>query len=174
MANSQPIGQTTRVTNATDVDPEISARVGRAWREIRRGASATRIKGLFYGVEGDPDALDMALADALTVIVQQGPLRMGELAEALHITPASTTRAVSCLVEREYAVRAKSENDQRSFVVSATNEGVRVQGMFNARIQDGLAQIMSRFEDDEQELLAQLLDRFVESVDQLVVDSGTK
>ncbi len=160
------------MTSDTDDNLELFTRVGRAWREIRRGAAATEIKGLFYGAEGDPDALDMALADALSVIVQQGPLRMGELAEALHITPASTTRAVSCLVNRGYAKREKSQDDQRSYMVSATKEGERVQRVFAARVHDGLTQIMSRFDSEEQKLLAEFLERFARSVDIYVADSG--
>ena len=172
MASVHPVGHTKRVTPGTDDNLELFTRVGRAWREIRRGAAANEIKGLFYGAEGDPDALDMALADALSVIVQQGPLRMGELAEALHITPASTTRAVSCLVGRGYANREKSVDDQRSYVVSATQEGERVQALFGQRIHDGLTQIMSRFSPDEHELLAEFLERFARSVDTYVADSG--
>ncbi|MEZ5340105.1 MAG: hypothetical protein R2706_01270 [Acidimicrobiales bacterium] len=68
-------------------DEEIRRRVGKAWREIRRGAAAAQIKDLLYGV--GPDGLDQALADTLSVLCQQGPLRMGELAEHLRITPAS-------------------------------------------------------------------------------------
>ncbi len=162
---------TERVTAATNQDADVRPRVGGAWREIRRGAAATEIKGLFYGTEDDPDALDMALADALSVLVQQGPLRMGELADALHITPASTTRAVSCLSSRGYAIREKSADDQRSYVVSATKEGERVYEKFYARIQDGLSQILSRFKPDEQILLAEFLERFAQSVDTFVSDS---
>lgn len=161
-------------TNTDSDDAEVvplPSRVGRAWREIRRGASASQVKDLFYGTDDDPDALDMALADALVVLVQKGPLRMGELAEALHITPASATRAASCLVERDYAKREQSTKDQRSYVVSATPEGERVQKIFAARIDDGLAQILSRFDAGEQLQLADLLERFADSVEQLVIDS---
>lgn len=174
MASDASISHTGLVTNVSDIDPETLNRVGQAWREIRRGASAAQIKGLFYGFDGDPDALDMALADALVVLVQRGPMRMGELADALHITPASTTRAVTCLVDRGYAIREKSESDQRSFVASATEEGRRVHRTFYTRIEEGLAEIIGRFEADEQELLANFLERFVESVDTLVSDSLTK
>lgn len=172
MASDSPISHNALVTNVSDIHPDMISRVGRAWREIRRGASATQIKGLFYGSEGDPDALDMALADALTVLVQQGPLRMGELAEALHITPASTTRAVTCLADRGYAIREKSTKDQRSFVVSATDEGRRVHATFYERIEDGLAQVIGRFEPDERVQLLDFLERFVQSVDTLVSDSS--
>ena len=76
------------------------------------------VKDLFYGRGGEP--LDIALADALSFICAKGPLRMGELAELMHITPASTTRAVGCLVDKGLVERVKAEDDQRSIMVTPT------------------------------------------------------
>ncbi len=110
----------------------------------------------------------MALADALSVLCTQGPMRMGELADALHITPASTTRAVSCLVDKGYAERVRDTDDQRSVTVSATKEGrVRYEVIFE-RVQSGLTQILSAFDPDEQIVLAEFLERFVGSVETYV------
>lgn len=163
----------TDASSVDDVDQaaELRRRVGLAWREIRRGAAATRIKDLFYGVDGDEEGLDLALADALTVLCQQGPLRMGELAEALRITPASTTRAVTCLADKGYAVRVKATDDQRSILVSATDAGHARYALIATRVSDGLSQILSAFDDDEREQLAGYLDRFVASVDRYVADN---
>lgn len=152
----------------TSVPNEIRTKVGRAWREIRRGASAVRIKDLFYGM--GPDGLDMAIADALTVLVQTGtPMRMGELAEALRITPASTTRAVDCLVEKGLAIRVKAEDDQRSILVSVTEAGQARQAIISERIQVGLTQILSEFSAADQVLLADFLDRFAKSIEHYVI-----
>lgn len=144
-------------------------RVGRAWREIRRGAAASRIKDLFYG--DGPDGIEMALADALSVLVQNGPMRMGELAEALHITPATATRAVDCLVDRGMAERVKAVDDLRSILVSATAAGEDRYGILAARINSGLDQILGEFEPDEQAQLADLLERFTAAVDRFVADA---
>lgn len=145
---------------------EVRRQIGTAWRQIRRGASAIRIKDLFYGA--GPEGLDLALADALTVLCQSGPMRMGELAEALHITPASTTRAVTCLVDKGYAKRVKDAGDQRSIVVSATDAGQERHLVIAARVQSGLDQILSEFDPHEQLLLAEFLGRFVGSVERYV------
>ena len=124
-----------------------------------------RIRDVFYG--GD-DALDLALADALLVVTQQGPLRMGELADALQITPASTTRAVSCLVDKGYVERVKAVDDQRSVLVSATEAGRARADVMNVKIQHGLEEILSEFSEEEQIQLAELLVRFVDSLDRFV------
>lgn len=162
-ASSQPhIAQTHRVKVAT------RRRIGGAWREIRRGAAASRIKDLFYGM--GPDGIDMALADALSVLVQHGPMRMGELAEALHITPATATRAVDCLVDKGLAERVKAVDDLRSILVSVTVEGQARYEVISARIGTGLDQILSEFDESEQTQLADLLERFVGAVDHYVAN----
>lgn len=143
-------------------------RIGGAWREIRRGAAASRIKDLFYGM--GPDGIDMALADALSVLVQHSPMRMGELAEALHITPATATRAVDCLVDKGLAERVKAVDDLRSILVSVTDEGLARAEIISARIGSGLDQILGEFNEEEQAQLANLLERFVGAVDHYVAN----
>ncbi len=123
------------------------------------------VKDLFYGQGGEP--LDIALADALSFICQRGPLRMGELAEAMHITPASTTRAVGCLVDKGFVERVRDEEDQRSIVVMATMEGRERYGEISRRIQQGLTEILADFSAEEQAQLADYLERFVAAVDKL-------
>ncbi len=157
---------TASATPRSKVPVATRRRVGRAWREIRRGAAATRIKDLFYGV--GPDGIDMALADALSVLVQNGPMRMGELAEALHITPATATRAVDCLVDRGFAERVKAVDDLRSILVSATDDGKARYDVIAAQINSGLNQILGQFSETEQNQLADLLERFVAAVDHYV------
>ncbi len=162
-------------TNPTKGPTKVKAatrrRVGRAWREIRRGAAASRIKDLFYGM--GPDGIDMALADALSVLVQNGPMRMGELAEALHITPATATRAVDCLVDRGLAERVKAVDDLRSILVSATTDGDARYKVIAARINGALDQILGQFDESEQTQLADLLERFVAAVDHYVDNEDT-
>ncbi len=123
------------------------------------------VKELFYGRGGEP--LDIALADALTYICQRGPLRMGELAELMHITPASTTRAVGCLVDKGFVERVRAEDDQRSIVVTATMAGRERYGEISRRIQHGLDEILADFSPEEQAQLADYLERFVAAVDKL-------
>lgn len=155
-----------RMTIAESVNSDARRRVGLAWRKMRRGASAVRIKDLFYG-DGE-ESLDLALADALVVICHVGTMRMGELADALQITPASTTRAVTCLTEKGYVERIKATDDHRSILVSPTETGRARCEIINAKIQGGLNEILSEFTPDEQAQLADLMERYVRSLDRFV------
>ena len=157
------------MTAAVSVNTNARRRVGAAWRQIRRGASMVTVKDMFYGQGGEP--LDIALADALTLICQKGPLRMGELAELMHITPASTTRAVGCLVDKGFVERVRAEDDQRSVMVTATMEGRERYGEISRRVMNGLGEILSDFTDEEQDQLADYLERFVAAVDKLAQSS---
>jgi len=155
---------------ATTSQADLRRRIGRAWRQLRRGAGAVGVREYFYG---GPDALDMALADALSEIYLAGPLRMGDLAEALQITPASTTRAVNCLVEKGYVGRVKNLDDQRSIKVSVTPTGeARMENIHN-KIGLGLNEILSEFSEQEQNQFAHSLERFVEAMDNFVEDQAT-
>ena len=151
---------------AADVDSDVQRRVGRAWRKMRRGASAIQVKDLFYGHEDE--SLDLALADALVVICHHHTMRMGELANALQITPASTTRTVSCLADKGFVERVKATDDHRSILVSPTEAGQARCDIINAKIQSGLGEILSEFSNEEQAQLAELLERYVNSVDRFV------
>ena len=133
---------------------------------MRRGASAIRVKDLFYGHENE--SLDLALADALVVICHHQTMRMGELADALQITPASTTRAVSCLVDKGLVQRVKATDDQRSILVSPTKAGQARCDIINMKIQTGLEEILSEFTLEEQAQLADYLERYVRSLDRYV------
>lgn len=152
------------------VDEEIRRRVGRAWRAMRRGAGAVRVREFFYSSPESGD-LDLALADALSLICVNGPLRMGELADAMHITPASTTRAVNCLVEKGLVARSRDDEDQRSIQVEATEAGQARYSQISTRIQRGLTLMLSEFSEDEQIQLAEYLERFVDSIDKLAVSA---
>lgn len=163
------------VVSSTPPETRPRWRIARSWREIRRGAAAARIKDLFYGGSGDTESLDMAIADALAVLAQQdAPMRMGEVADALRITPASATRAVTCLTDKGLAERVKATDDQRSILVTVTPLGLERHAVMSREITKGLDEILSEFNDREKEQLADLLERFVASVDRYVANNDVQ
>jgi DNA-binding MarR family transcriptional regulator len=63
-------------------------------------------------------AVLLVLAEA-----EDGQLRMGDLATASGLSPSRTTRVVSELERRGFAVKVKSDLDARSAVASVTPQG---------------------------------------------------
>lgn len=146
---------------------EVALRVGRAWRDIRRGASMSVLVDYFFGT-GD-DALESGQMDTLDVLVQQDGWRMGDLADALRVDPSTATRAVQRLERVGYASRCTSPSDKRVVVVSVTDAGRARHADAQARRFDALRAIMEEFDVKERQHLAAFLERFVHALDDFVV-----
>jgi DNA-binding MarR family transcriptional regulator len=155
-----------RLDHLSPEERDNALRVGRAWRELRRGASMGKLIEYFFGV-GD-DALEFGQMDTLDLLVQQPGWRMGDLAEALRVDPSTATRAIQRLEKFGLATRCSSTDDKRVVFVSATESGRKRHADAAARRQELLIHIMSTFDHDEFGELSAYLDRFVGSLDQFV------
>ncbi|SNT59697.1 DNA-binding transcriptional regulator, MarR family [Asanoa hainanensis] len=60
---------------------------------------------------------------AINVLVDHGPLRLGDLAEKLHIAPRSTTEVVDDLERRGLVERHPDPADRRATLVAMTTAG---------------------------------------------------
>jgi DNA-binding MarR family transcriptional regulator len=156
--------------NSFDIDDpvnrEVALRIGRSWRDLRRGASMSALVDYFFGV-GD-DALESGQMDTLDVLVQQPAWRMGDLADALRVDPSTATRAVQRLERVGLATRCVNPSDRRVVMVSATDHGRDRHSEAIVRRQSVMRSIMSAYNAQEREQLAVYLERFVEALDSFV------
>lgn len=150
------------------VNREVALRIGRSWRELRRGASMSVLVDYLFGI-GD-DRLESGQMDTLDVLVQQTAWRMGDLAEALRVDPSTATRAVQRLERVGLATRCVNPSDRRVVMVSATEHGRHRHAEAHTRRQTVMRSIMSSFEDEEREQLATYLERFIDALDTVVAD----
>ena len=157
-------------TPATDpVDPEILAlavRIGLAWRAIRRGASATKLRDYLYGT--GVNAIEQGHMDTLDMLAVQPSWRMKELAEALRIDPSSATRAVQRLEKLGLAERQQSAEDGRVVEVQLTSAGKRRHREVADRRAELMTQVLMQYRLKELPVLADMLERFVSAVDDFV------
>ena len=145
---------------------EVALRIGRSWRDLRRGASMSALVDYFFGV--GEDALESGQMDTLDVLVQQPAWRMGDLAEALRVDPSTATRAVQRLERVGLATRCVNPSDRRVVMVSATEHGRHRHSEAHTRRQTVMRSIMSAYEPQEREQLAAYLERFVDALDDAV------
>lgn len=153
-----------KLTN--DLDLEVAGRVGRAWREIRRGATAGDVRDVIYGVGGS--AIEPGQMDALDLLVTVDSCRMGDLADHLRIDPSTATRAVQRLIKDNLVERVEHGGDGRIVAIAATERGRRIHGEVQARRRDFILTVLDQFPDDERFLLAEFLERFTHAVDETV------
>jgi DNA-binding MarR family transcriptional regulator len=146
-------------------DGEAQAvRIGRAWRELRRGGMSAEFRDRVYGAEG----LDVGQADALELLVLGGGCRMAELAAALRVDASTATRAVQRLVDAGYALRTAVPEDARGVTVVATDAGRAAHEEVAGRRRAAILAMTSVFDDREREQLAALLERLVAALDEYV------
>ncbi|MEJ5254840.1 MAG: MarR family transcriptional regulator [Acidimicrobiales bacterium] len=159
-------GQTRSRDAAKTVEPlapdSPEARIGVAWRELRRGASMQAMRDRLYG-----DLLDPAQVDALDV-VHVGAKRMSELAEALRVDASTATRTVDRLVANGLLRRTSAPDDRRVVVVEMTPAGRRLHERLSRRRRVMLLSVLEEFDPDERLALAELLERLVRGVDRYV------
>ena len=161
MANTK-----TQADLANDVDLEVAGRIGRSWREIRRGATASNARDAIYGIGGS--AIEPGQMDALDLLVTVESCRMSEIAEHLRIDRSTATRAVQRLVKDNLAEHVDHAGDGRVVAIAATDRGRRIHGEVAERRRNIMFAVMNQFEAEERSALAELLERFTAAIDEAV------
>jgi DNA-binding MarR family transcriptional regulator len=141
----------------------LLVRVGRAWKELRRGAAMASLRDHLFG-EGD-EALEPGQWDTLDLLVQTDAWRMSDLADALRVDPSTATRAVQRLLRAGLATRHASTEDGRVVMVSASDEGRQRHEAIAGHRRALMTHLLAAFEPAEQRQLADLLERFVTALD---------
>ena len=158
-----------RVVDFTDpLDREQAVRIGRAWTELRRGASMSGLRDYVFGVE---DPLDQGQMDALDLLARSDRTMRG-LADRLRVDPSTATRAVKSLVDDGLAERFASPDDGRVVMVRITPEGRRRHAEVDARRSHAMGQILGEFSPAERADLAGMLERFVATLDRVSARLG--
>lgn len=155
-----------RTPNAiiNDLDLEVAARIGWAWRAIRRGATASQARDAIFGIGGS--AIEPGQMDALDLLVMVDSCRMGDLAEHLRVDPSTATRAVQRLIKDDLAKKVKQDGDARVVHIAITERGRRIHGEVAERRKKIVLDVMSKYTPDEQFMLADFLERFTVAVDE--------
>jgi DNA-binding MarR family transcriptional regulator len=156
------------------VDPpgdDVVARMGRAWRELRRGASTWVVRDRMFGVGAD--AVEPGHMDVLDLLVQRPEWRMSELATALRVDPSTVTRTLQRMEAAGLAERhSPASGDRRAVIVKPTDFGRRRHASIAARRVTILTEIMAPLSESQRKQLVELLERFIESADKFVAEGA--
>jgi DNA-binding MarR family transcriptional regulator len=104
---------------------------------------------------------------ALSVIVFNGAITLGKLAEAEQVRPPTMTRIVNALEELELVVKAQHPSDGRVIRISATTRGKRVLIRGRARRVQFLTEQIQHLEKVEQENLSSALVTIQDLIDRI-------
>ncbi|MEL6893609.1 MAG: MarR family transcriptional regulator [Actinomycetota bacterium] len=157
------VGESAAVDFTNPLDREQALRIGRAWTEMRRGASMSGIRDYIYGTD---HPLGQGQMDALDLLARRDRTMRG-LAERLRVDPSTATRAVQSLVAGGLAERYPSPDDGRVVMVRMTDDGRGVHAAADARRSHIMAQLLGEFSPEERSDLAGMLERFVAAMDRV-------
>jgi DNA-binding MarR family transcriptional regulator len=105
-----------------------------------------------------PFGLTFAQARALRVLVDGGPMRIGDLAIHLEIVPRSATTRVDDLEAAGLVARRPDPDDRRSVIVVATEAGVDLVARLAANRRAGAEALFAPLPSEDRRTLLGLLD----------------
>jgi DNA-binding MarR family transcriptional regulator len=158
-------------TEADPADTDLSARIGRAWRELRRGPSTGVLIERVFGPPGEPDSAEPGQLDVLDLLTTRDNRRMSDLATALRVDPSTVTRTLQRMEAAGLAQRAPAAADGRVVTVHLTEEGRRLHTAVAARRAEIMTGILAAFTPEDRRQLVALVEQFVESLEDYVARS---
>ena len=139
-------------------------RLGDALAALRRIIGSQRLDRI--NAERSQVPIGFAAVAVLGKVIDDGPLRMSDLAEAGRIHPAALTRQVQALEAEGYIERSPDPTDGRAQVVRVTAAGRAAHRRVQQANDAIMAEQLGEWSADE---LADLVDR----LEQLIVDLRT-
>lgn len=100
---------------------------------------------------------------ALVVLAQRGPMRAGELAEALNLHPSTLTRLADRMVGRRLVERRVPEHSRREVEIHLLDDGRSLVAEVSRRRFDDLARIVASATPAQRSAMLQGFDAFADA-----------
>jgi DNA-binding MarR family transcriptional regulator len=125
--------------------------------EAVEGVMAALVRQRRSASDPDPSSLSTFQALALARLADEGPVRLGSLADSLGTTDATASRTVDVLEERRLAERLPDPGDARGVLVAATTAGTAEIRRRRRRLERLAARALGDLSPDEARRVAQAL-----------------
>jgi len=106
----------------------------------------------------------------LCLILDEGPQRLGTIAQTFTLDPSTITRQVQAVVNAGLAEKTVDPSDRRATLLSLTSEGRRAIGDARNFRRETLSAFLEDWTEEERSQFGTLLRRFNETVEQWIVD----
>lgn len=112
--------------------------------------------------------LDRSAYGIMCQLADEGPHRLGALAQAFGLDPSTITRQVQALEEARLAARRTDPSDRRASLLDLTDEGRHALEQTRAFRRERLRAVLTEWSPAEREDFGRLLGKFNQSVDRLM------
>jgi DNA-binding MarR family transcriptional regulator len=141
-------------------------RLGDVVTQLRRGLRR-RMRS------ASPDStLPMAQLEVLQSLAELEPVRMGELAEKLHLAMNTVSTLSAALVRDGWVARERAADDRRGVLLTLTPAGNAYLERWQRDLDDVLAEAVAELDDPAQDALRQALPALQHVVARLATDSN--
>ncbi|WP_369900190.1 MarR family winged helix-turn-helix transcriptional regulator [Bacillus manliponensis] len=90
----------------------------------------------------------------LQMIAKENGLTIGQIAEALRLSPNTASEHVKRLIQKKLIMKERSKQDERIVVVTLTTAGLEVLTKHTLLDDEKLATLQSCFSEEEQQLIS--------------------
>lgn len=121
----------------------------------------------------DGDALlERSTYGILCLLDDEGPLRLGAIAQAFRLDPSTITRQVQAVVRLGLAEKVTDPSDRRAAVLSLTEQGQSAVTEARTHRRQQLDLLLQEWSPDEREEFLRAITRFNDTVDEWVEREG--
>src|SRR5512143_1101016 len=138
-----------------EAEPQVTDLSGDLHRVLSKLFSVLRRSDTKPGTAGGD--LTLAQLSILLTLLDQGPIRMTELAARERVRTPTTTVAIRRLEKLGLVKRSKDQSDLRAVLVDITDKGLAVHRESLANRRAALAEMLAALSDDDRETLAKAL-----------------
>ena len=127
-----------------------------------------RVQRIHLSTAGGDVNLERSAYGILCKLSDEGPQRLGALANAFGLDPSTITRQVQALEQAGWVRRESDPADGRASLLDLSDEGSRVLSATRERRRQRLNEALADWPEDEYEEFGRLLEKFNISIDKVV------
>jgi DNA-binding MarR family transcriptional regulator len=113
-----------------------------------------------------PFQLDLYSSRIIVAIAEKGPMKVGELVDLMALPQSTMSHQLKRLERDDYVMRTRSDQDNRTVVITLTSKGREVAERCNRLSDVIIASVSKNLSNDEILLLSSLLQRVFASLPQ--------
>ena len=127
-----------------------------------------RVQRIHFTTSSGEVELDRSAYGILCRLVDEGPQRLGLLAQAFGLDPSTITRQVQALENEDLVERRPDPTDRRASLLDLTAQGREVLTATRNRRREWLQAALGDWDDHDHEEFGRLLEKFNLSIDKVV------
>ena len=127
-----------------------------------------RVQRIHFTTSSGEVELDRSAYGILCRLVDEGPQRLGLLAQAFGLDPSTITRQVQALEHEQLVERRPDPTDRRASLLDLTDQGRQVLTETRSRRRAWLEAALGDWDEHDHEEFGRLLEKFNLSIDKVV------